>query len=217
MFFVYLALALLLAIALLGLLAKQAELARSASFWLGTLGFVCLVVLGYQLLGAPGLVLNQQAKQQFEASTQTLIDQLEQKLQAQPKDVEGWRMLGRSYQSLQQSRKAANAFEQAYQLDQNHAPTLLALAENLAANEQGHFNLRAQALVVTAYKLAPENPDALWLYGLVSQQQGDFIASYQAWSELLAQLDPQSQEAQELAKMLKEYEKNLNKLTTPEN
>lgn len=186
-------------------------------FWLGQIAFFALILLGYQWQGQPKLMIEQQQQQALQASTQTLIDQLSIKLKAQTDDVAGWRMLGRSYQALEQWGLAVEAFDQAYQLDMNHAATLLALAESLAKVEQGQFNLRAQALVATAYQLEPNNLDVLWMYGEVSQQQGDLKAAYQAWYQVYQALLPHSEEAQYLSSLLQEMERIINDVNLQKN
>ncbi len=168
-----------------------------------------LSIVTYSFLGQPGLVA-QQAQQRAElAANQTLIDQLQTRLAKQPDDVEGWLMLGHSYRTLANHIAARDAFEKAYQLDGNNAPAMLALAETLAVLNGGEYNLRAQALIATAVRLAPENPEALWLGGVVANQQGDLKQAYVYWSQLKQQTLPATEENEMLTNLLKDIEKAL--------
>ena len=207
LFFALLLSIVFLVAALIWWIGRRHGLLTMPFFWLSLMILIGLAVAGYQMFGSPGLVLQHQTQRELQTETMTLIDRLKTRLEAEPNDAQGWRMLGRSYQALKQPKSAAQAFDRAYQLEQSHVPTILALAESLAEIQGGHFDLRAQALVATAYKLAPQDPATLWLYGVVSQQQGDLNASYQAWSTLRNQLDNDTEEAKTLDNILKELEK----------
>lgn len=60
---------------------------------------------------------------------QRRVDALENRLRRQPEDVEGWKMLGRSYMALGQLMPAVSAYSQAAQLAPNDAEIRGALAE----------------------------------------------------------------------------------------
>lgn len=170
---------------------------------------VLLSLVTYSFLGQPSLVM-QQAQQRAElAANQTLIDQLQTRLTKQPNDIDGWLMLGHSYRALTNHIAARDAYEKAYQLDGNHAPAMLALAETLAELNGGEFSQRAQALIATAVRLAPENPEALWLGGVVANQQGDLKQAHVYWSRLNQQTLPGSAEHEMLTNLLKDIEKVL--------
>jgi len=165
------------------------------------------VLLGYWQLGEPGLVAEQQQQKAVEASTKTLVDQLEVRLAQQSDDIEGWMMLGHSHSTLDNWRRAAQAYERAYQLDQNNPIIMLALAESLAEAEQGVYNLRAQALISTARRLAPKNLDILWASALVSRQNGDLDQAFADLSAMQSLLVDDSEEWQVIDNLLKELNK----------
>lgn len=170
---------------------------------------VLLSVVTYSFLGQPGLVAQQTQQRAELAANQTLIDQLQTRLAIQPDDLEGWLMLGHSYRTLGNHIAARDVFEKAYQLDGNNVPAMLALAETLATLNGGEYNLRAQALIATAVRLAPENPEALWLGGVVANQQGDLKQAYIYWLQLKQQTLPASEENEMLTNLLKDIEKAL--------
>ncbi|UQB42348.1 hypothetical protein JX580_00055 [Thiomicrospira microaerophila] len=203
----------LAAMALLYGLAKRHKLLGLPVMLLAFVSLPVMVLLGYWQLGAPGLVAEQQQQKAIAASTKTLVDQLEARLAAQPDDIDGWMMLGHSQATLENWRRASEAYDRAYQLDQNNPMIMLALAESLAEREMGIFNLRAQALVSTARRLAPNNLDILWTSALVSRQNGDLDQAFEDLSALHSLLPEASAEGQVVAKLLEELIKIRDSLT----
>lgn len=202
----------LAAMALLYGLAKRHKLLGLPIMLIAFVSLPVMVLLGYWQLGEPGLVAEQQQQKAIEASTQTLVDQLEARLADQPDDIEGWMMLGHSHGTLENWRRASQAYDRAYQLDQNNPMIMLALAESLAEAEQGVYNLRAQALVSTARRLAPNNLDILWASALVSRQNGDLDQAFADLSAMQSLLVKDSEESQVIDNLLKELEKIRSKL-----
>ncbi|HKE93112.1 MAG TPA: tetratricopeptide repeat protein, partial [Povalibacter sp.] len=67
------------------------------------------------------------------ASIDAMLQQLEAKLAANPQDVDGWLMLGRSYAHLQRYARAVDAYQQAYDLTKGeNVEAMVGLGEALA-------------------------------------------------------------------------------------
>ncbi|MDX1353599.1 MAG: tetratricopeptide repeat protein, partial [Thiomicrorhabdus sp.] len=80
----------------------------------------------YFILGTPQFA--EMAAQQSPAPVQTLVDKLQAKLQKKPNDVDGWLLLGRSYEVTKEHDKAIYAFEKALALQPNNLQAILPLA-----------------------------------------------------------------------------------------
>jgi cytochrome c-type biogenesis protein CcmH len=135
-----------------------------------------------------------------------LVTKLEQRLQQTPQDAEGWIMLGRTYFAMRDTEKAENALERAYALMPEDTQVILAYAEAMAANSGNTLEGRPAELIAEALKLDPSDPTARWLSGMAAFQRGQFNAAGVAWKQTLAQIDPNSEEAAELRKLITEAE-----------
>ncbi|MFK8075797.1 MAG: c-type cytochrome biogenesis protein CcmI [Granulosicoccus sp.] len=102
-----------------------------------------------------------------------LLPQLEQRLQDNPDDVQGWRLLGRSYLSLQNYPKAREALERARALDETNVDTLTQLAESIAMSRGGDLSGEAMDLLEQSISLNPQHEHTLWLRSIGKQQAGD--------------------------------------------
>ncbi|HEY5806860.1 MAG TPA: hypothetical protein VIT67_02775, partial [Povalibacter sp.] len=99
------------------------------------------------------------------ASVETMLSQLEAKLAANPGDVKGWLLLGRSYTALERFARAVDAYQQAYNLTKGEdVEVIIGLGEALALMDQASLRGRAGELFNAALAKEPNNPKALW-YG----------------------------------------------------
>ncbi len=123
-----------------------------------------------------------------------LVKKLAAKLEQQPENLDGWLMLGRSYMSLSQPQKAIEAYQKAMQLNSENSTLLLAYAEAIAQTQGKNFTGQPAVLIEKAYKLAPRDPNGLWMMGIVSYQREQFQDALNYWEKLESQLTPQSQD-----------------------
>lgn len=118
--------------------------------------------------------------------TQKVAD-LEQKLIANPKDIDGWLLLGHSYFELHRYLRSADAYEQAYaQSGGENVDAILGLGEALVFAEDRTITPRAAQLFERAVQLAPRHPKALWYSGLGAYENGRLEVARERWEALLA-------------------------------
>ena len=151
----------------------------------------------YLQLGNPGAItqsagsqsnvagVNNAANPDAPALTE-LLPQMEQRLREQPDDIEGWRLLGRSYLSVGEFENARSAFEQAVALDENDAPTLAQMAETIAMTQQGELSGEPVQFIERALEIEPDNEHAIWLMSIAQQQIGNHEAAMQGFDRLTA-------------------------------
>lgn len=181
----------------------------------------------YQILGSPDLIqrLAEQpsggptntthAQQQQGADTKNLppmeelVGRLAAKLEEQPNNPQGWAMLGRSYVAMKDYPKALQAYEHAIKLDGENVSTLLAYAEAIAGSNGNNFTGNAAPLVDKAFSLEPENPNVLWISGILAYQRSDFRSALTRWEKVQGMLTPQSTELVSVTSAIDDARKQL--------
>ncbi len=183
-----------------------------------------VALLFYLLLGSPEII-QRLAEQPGNSATQSvhaqasgkdapppmeeLVNRLAAKLEEQPDNPEGWTMLGRSYMALKRYPEAIQAYERAMQLDGENVDMLLAYAEAIAATSGNNFTGKAAPLIEKAFTLEPENPNVLWMSGIVTYQHGDYQSALDRWERLQTMLAPQSNELESVHSAIDDARKQL--------
>lgn len=141
---------------------------------------------------------------------ETMVAGLQQKLEQNPDNAEGWYMLGRSYMVLKHYPKAAKAFTRANNLVPENPDVMLSLADSLSMSNQGQLMGRPAELIKKALTIRPDDLTALWLSGMAERQQGNNIAAIKQWNKVLPLLKAQPQQAVELQNMITQARRDLN-------
>jgi len=137
-----------------------------------------------------------------------MVAGLAARLERQPDDLEGWRMLGRSWGVLGEPERAADAYAEAARrapddlgAQTDYAGALLALD---GADAPPSPEVVAQLEKVLA--LDRDNAEALFHLGRASAAQGDPSGAVRHWQRLLAQLPASSPERAALENLLESLE-----------
>lgn len=153
----------------------------------------------YLLLGNPAGLNPPEPQQRFTAQEiENMVAGLAAKLEKEPENVQGWTMLARSYRAMGRLPEAEKAFERAEKFIENDAQLLADYADVAAANAQGDFTGKPARLIEKALKIDPDNMQALWLAGSAAFARADFAPAVAHWERLVAQLPPDSEDAQML-------------------
>jgi len=124
-----------------------------------------------------------------------MVGGLAARLEDEPNDAEGWRMLGRSYGVLGEPEKSAEAFGRAAELLPEDMGVQLDYATALL--EASGADAPPAAAVSRLEKIVardPSNPDALYYLGEAAHRQGDAAGAALYWQRLLAQLPEDSED-----------------------
>lgn len=127
---------------------------------------------------------NTTAQGQQPHSLDEMVARLEQRLQANPEDPEGWVMLARSYVAMNRLATARGAYVQAYQRRPNDPRLIVGYAEVLARLNGNRFSREAGDLLHTALRHDPDFPQALWLAGFAASERGDYSEAIGYWKRL---------------------------------
>ena len=142
----------------------------------------------YRLVGTPAAL--EPAVRQVPVTLPDAIAQLEAELQRDPRQVEGWRLLGRAYAGAKQLAKARDAYAYAARLAPGDPDILVEAAEARAlAAPQRIFDPQAVALLQHALQVQPRHQRARWFLGIAMRQAGKPAVAANTWEPLLAQVD----------------------------
>lgn len=119
-----------------------------------------------------------------QASIAELVDGLARRLENEPRNLEGWTMLGRSYQLLERYDDALEAFAKARELAPQDPDLLVFYGESLALSRGGDLKGEPARFVSRALAIEPNHPDGLWLKGVAARQQGDLKTALASWQRL---------------------------------
>jgi len=119
-----------------------------------------------------------------------MVKKLETKLAAQPNDVQGWLMLGRSYVALERLDDAIVAYDHAHTLDPKNVEATIGLGEAMSIKAGGEILPPAAQLFEEAIAAAPDNSRALLFGGFAAAVRGDSGLARQRWQALKAQNPP---------------------------
>jgi cytochrome c-type biogenesis protein CcmH len=124
----------------------------------------------------------------------TMVERLALRLRERPDDVEGWRLLGRSYSAMQRYGDAADALARAAKAAPRNPDVLADLADMLAMVHGRTLQGEPEKLVLRALELDPNHLKALALAGTAAYERKDFAAAAAYWQRMLPHLEPGSED-----------------------
>lgn len=184
------------ALALCWPLLRPGSLHRGLGMLL-VLGIPAASLLLYQGVGTP----EGQAIQGTPAFTESqeptdfeqLVEQLGQRLEENPDDLDGWLLLSRSYKTLQQFDQARTALERAAEIAPDDPVVAVELAEAMIFTARdGRLEPAVRELLEGAVEREPRLQKGLWLMGIVESRAGNDTAALAWWERLLPLLEPGS-------------------------
>ncbi len=120
-----------------------------------------------------------------------MVAKLEKHLADQPNDLEGWLMLGRSYDALGRVDEAIVAFDHAHSLDGGkNVEATLGLGEAISMKAGGEVAEQAAQLFEQALAQEPQNPRALLYGGYAAAVVGNRALARARWEALKAMHPP---------------------------
>jgi cytochrome c-type biogenesis protein CcmH len=130
---------------------------------------------------------NWRAPAEFQAADPkvlAMVAKLEGRLRDEPRDLDGWLMLGRSYMALERMDDAIIAYDHAVKLDPKNAEAALGLGEAMSLRAGGSITPAAAQLFEQALVLEPDSPKALLYGGFAAAVRGDYAVARARWEAL---------------------------------
>ncbi len=118
-----------------------------------------------------------------------MVAGLEDRLRAEPDDVDGWLMLGRTYAQLQQIPESRRAYRQALALEAS-PEAKLGVAEADIILDRENVRRDAGRLIEEVLAVEPDNPKALFYGGMVAMARNDIETFRDRWKRVLTMSPP---------------------------
>jgi cytochrome c-type biogenesis protein CcmH len=141
-------------------------------------------------------------------SMEEAIARLEERLAGNPNDAAGWSMLGRSYMSLSQFDRAADAYRKSVELTDGDPTARADYAEALTMSDPAGLQGEAGDIFRELVPTASDNPKVLWYGGLIAFESGDTAEGRRLWSSIL-ELNPPDALRQIVEQRLRETESGM--------
>ncbi len=126
-------------------------------------------------------------------SPQTMVARLARQQEQDPKNLDGWLMLGRSYLVLQEYPLALRAFERADRISGGkNEEALIGQAEALALSDESELTGRAGKLIEQALLLAPDSGKVLFFAAEAAARRGELPLARARFAKLLSMNPPAS-------------------------
>jgi cytochrome c-type biogenesis protein CcmH len=153
-----------------------------------------LALGSYWKLGSWELLTKAEAQPTTQSHSNTgsefdeMVTQLAARLEKQPDDLQGWRMLARSYAVMGDYAKTVQTYNKIMARFGDQPDVLTDYAEFLAQSNQGQFIGLPTQLLKTALDVDSKHIKALWLSGLAAMERLDYEAAVKHWQAVLVQL-----------------------------
>ena len=155
--------------------------------------FAALII--YQISGEPAaldqnnLTVQQTNFNGQEQNFDQMIAQVEQRLQNNPDDIEGWAILAQSYMAVERYQDALDTNKKLLSLVGESAEVYTQLADSSALLAGGILAGQPIQYVQKALAINPQYPQALWLAGLNAAQNENSQEAISYWNRLLPLLE----------------------------
>ncbi len=143
-----------------------------------------------------------------------LAENLANKLQAEPDNLQGWVMLGRTYRSMGNLEAALKAFDRALKLQPDDELSL-ARVEVLAAKNQGRFDGEPWRVIREVLQRDPQNYGALLLAGSASYADARYADTLDFWQRARTQLAANHPDVPSLDEALSAVQKEVGAAQSP--
>jgi cytochrome c-type biogenesis protein CcmH len=154
-----------------------------------------LAIAVYFLVGSPRMIQQEAEHAVTAQQVEAMVARLAAKLRENPDDVDGWKLLGRSYGALGRFEESANAYAQAATRAPRDAQLLADFADALAMARGQTLQGEPEQLVQRALEIDPKNLKALALLGTAAFERKDFQRAAEVWKRMLDVVPPGSEDA----------------------
>jgi cytochrome c-type biogenesis protein CcmH len=160
----------------------------------------------YLVAGDPAALLPERQMPDA-AQVEAMVGRLAQKMREHPEDVEGWKLLGRSYTVMGRFPDAVAAYAKAAERSPRDAQLLADLADALAMARGQTMQGEPEKLVGRALEIDPKNLKALALLGTAAYERKDYARAAEIWGRMLPLVPEDSEDARAISENVAEAKK----------
>ena len=157
--------------------------------------------------------LAQEAEQQREVplapSIDAMVNELRQRVEANPDDVDGYRAMAAIYVMVSRRGLAAEMYEQSLQRDPGDLDVAVAAAANQFVIAEGESTAAVDLAYERVAMLNPSARSVIWYRGYVAYHAGQWQQVFDYWQPLLEQLPEESADGQRIAEAVAEARAHL--------
>jgi cytochrome c-type biogenesis protein CcmH len=157
----------------------------------------------YAAVGTPQAVLAPPAPERTAAigpaQIEAMVSRLAARLKNDPEDVDGWRMLAHSYETLRRFDAALDAYRHLLALEPNNPDVLTDSAVALGMTLNQDLSGEPERLIDRALAINPNHVQALALKGSAAYERGDYEQAIRPWKKILAAVPQDSEMARSIA------------------
>ena len=154
------------------------------------------------------------AEQAAPPNLDQIVENLASKLQADPNNLEGWVLLGRTHRSMGNLDAALSAFDRALKLNADDE-LILARAEVLAAKNQGRFDGEPWRVIREVLQRDPQNYAALLLAGSASYADNRYADALEFWQRARLRLSADHPDVPNLIEAMSTVQAKLKNPASP--
>jgi cytochrome c-type biogenesis protein CcmH len=169
----------------------------------------------YILAGNPGAIDREAQLHASRAQVEAMVERLSARLRENPDDVNGWKLLGRSYGVMGRYAEATDAYAKAAVRAPRDAQLLADLADVLAMARGQSLQGEPEQLALRALEIEPGNLKALALAGSAAFERKDYAAAAKQWERMLAHVEPNSEDARAIQQNVAEARSLANEKPSP--
>jgi len=136
-----------------------------------------------------------------------MVAKLQQRLEKEPDNVDGWVVLARTYYTMRKFPEASAAYEKLTALIPNDADLLADYADALAMSQGRRIAGKPLELVNRALKIDPTQWKALAMAGTAAFERKDYAGAVDHWTKLQSSAPPDAPIAQQIQSSIDEARK----------
>ena len=155
-----------------------------------------LVALGvYFVVGSPRMIEREAEHAVTAQQVEGMVSRLAAKLRENPDDIDGWKLLGRSYAALGRFSESADAYARAATRAPRDPQLLVDFADALGMARGQSLQGEPEKLVLRALEIDPSNLKGLALAGTAAYERKDFDRAARYWRRMLPLVPAGSEDA----------------------
>lgn len=205
---------------------KNQTIKKTNNIWLIVLLLISLPLIALGIYSQTGSLIAldpELQRQQLEQASgeqlpdvEAMVATLAERLESDPSDGEGWRMLGKSYVAMNRFNDAKEAFQNAHKILGDDVALLADYADAIGRGNNSDLTGEAKPLIKRAFEILPDHPKTRWLSGMLAYQEEEFARVSELLQPLISQTEPGSEIHESLKRLVQEAQSQSGEVSVSE-